>query len=55
LDSRSRIVVLDQDRHDPAGDIVEVYDNPHPSLRFKRVLAVEPLASRPWIVLAVVG
>jgi hypothetical protein len=55
LDSRSGIVVLDEDCHDPAGDIVEVYDNPHPPLRFECVLAVETLASRTLIVLPVVG
>jgi hypothetical protein len=34
--------------------MVEVYDNPHPPLRFECVLAIEALASRPWIVFAVI-
>jgi hypothetical protein len=55
LDSRSGIVVLDKDRHDPAGDIVEVYDNPHPSFGFECVLAIEALAPWPWIVFSEVG
>jgi hypothetical protein len=55
LDSRPRVVVLDENRHDPAGDMVEVYDNPHPSLRFERVLAVETLTSWLWIIFSEVG
>jgi hypothetical protein len=41
------IVVLDQDRYDPAGLVVEVYDNPQPALRIEGVLAVEARAVRP--------
>jgi hypothetical protein len=55
LDLGSGVVVLDENRHDPAADIVEVYDNSHPAPRFKRVLAIEALASWTWIILAVVG
>lgn len=46
---------MDESRHDPARGIVEVYDNPHPSLRFERVLAVKSLAARPWILVPKVG
>ena len=49
------VVVLGQDGDDPTGDIIEVYDNPQPPSRRERVLAVEALASRPWIVVAEVG
>ncbi len=49
------MVVLDQDRNDPTRDVIEVYDNPHPSPRHEGVLTVEALASWPWIMLAEVG
>jgi hypothetical protein len=49
------IVVLNQDRYDPAGLVVEVYDNPESAPRIERVLAVEALAARSRIIFPIVG
>jgi len=43
------MVVLNQDGDDPAGDIIAVYDHAHPAAGCEGVLAVEALASCPWI------
>jgi len=48
------IVILDEDGHDPARLVVEVYDNPQPAPRIERVLAVEALTAWPRIVFMMV-
>jgi hypothetical protein len=51
----SRVVVLNEDRDDPCGNVVEVYDHAQPATRIEKVLPVEALTSRARVFLVVVG
>jgi hypothetical protein len=51
----SRVVVLDKDRDDPCGNVVEVYDHAQPATGIEEVLPVEALTPRAWVFLVMVG
>jgi hypothetical protein len=51
----SRVVVLHEDRDDPCGNVVEVYDHAQPATGIEQVLPVEALTARARVLFVVVG